>query len=589
MALAIDPTTPAKVTGTTAAIATGAFSPPAGSVLWAFVARNGPVAGNDDGTVSSTGALSWSLAGRKSTNVGSTGGAGTEACVEIWRAYAATAPGSITVTDTRADGASGADRQHILKVLVITGAEPVWAGAITGTSSASGLPSGSVTTTRASSWVFAVASDWAQAGLGTAGTSQTIIDEDDVAGQYSAHIWRQNSTTPASGTSVTMNLTAPAAQQYNELAIEVREPADGWAPPVLPQHLLYELIAAKQQLIPDSPAALDAQVPDAPKLLVGPAFRTLRTASARRGRLWSVPPPVAAPPATPDFIQAPIAQARRPRPGVARRGEYLPAPVGSATTVAPLLGRRRPPVQAPRRRSQFLVPQAVAVPLATRRRARSPQAARRGVLWFVPPVVVAPAAPGPLVTGLIRALPRRVPPIYRRGDIQIIPLVGAAPAAPTPVPSGYLEQTHTRPAPARRGRFVPVPPAAGSAPPLLARRRPVAPIRRRGTFARVVVVVGQHPAPAVARRRPRPQVRRGQFLPLRLVGLDVPPPPSVFNATSTDTVAAPVGSAAVVAAGTTSTATAAGPAASTNTVTSRTTSTSSTSGPRTSTPNVSDG
>lgn len=588
MVLAIDGTTPAKVTGTTAAITSAAFSPPAGSVLWAFVARNGPSAGNDDGTVSSTGGLSWSLAGRKSTNAGSTNGAGTEACVEIWRAYAATAPGSITVTDTRADGAGGTDRQHILKVLVITGAEPVWAGAITGTSSASGLPSASVTTTRASSWVFAVASDWAQAGLGTAGASQTIIDEDDVAGQYSAHIWRQDATTPASGTSVTMNLTAPAAEQYNELAIEVREPADGWAPPVLPSHLLYELIAAKQQLIPDSPAAA-AQVPDAPKSLVGPAFRTLRAASARRGRLWSVPPPVAAPPATPDFIQAPIAQARRPRPGVARRGEYQPTPVGSTTTVAPLLGRRRPPAQALRRRSQFLVPQAVAVPPATRRRARPSPAVRRGVLWFVPPVVVAAAGPGPLVTGLIRALPRRVPPIYRRGDIQIIPLVGAAPAAPTPAPSGYLEQTHTRPAPGRRGRFLSVPPAAGSAPPLLARRRPVAPVRRRGTFARVVVVVGQPPTPTVARRRPRPQVRRGQFLPLRLVGLDVPPPPSVFNATSTDTVAAQRGSAPVVAAGATSTATATGPSASTNTVTSRTTSTSSTSGPRTSTPNVSDG
>jgi len=51
-----------------------------------------------------------------------------------------------------------------------------------------------------------------------------MIDEDNVVGQYSAHIWRQTSTTSASGTNVTMNLTAPSAEQYNELAIEIREP-----------------------------------------------------------------------------------------------------------------------------------------------------------------------------------------------------------------------------------------------------------------------------------------------------------------------------------------------------------------------------
>lgn len=223
MALAIDVTTPAKATGTTIAITSGAFSPPAGSLLVAFVARNGPAGNNDDGTVTSTGGLTWSLAGRKSTNAGSTGGAGTEGCVEIWLAYAATAPGSITVTDTRADGASGTDRQHILKPVVITGAESVWGGDIDAAFSASGLPSVTSLTARSYSWVFAVSSDWAQAGLGTAGTSQTIIDEDNVAGQYSVHIWRQNSATPVLGTSVTSNLTAPAAQQYNALAIEIRE------------------------------------------------------------------------------------------------------------------------------------------------------------------------------------------------------------------------------------------------------------------------------------------------------------------------------------------------------------------------------
>jgi hypothetical protein len=226
VALAIDGSTPAKVTGTTTAISTAAFSPPANAQLVAFVVRNvGFHNFNADGTVTSTGGLSWSLAGRKSVNAGSTNGAGTDGCTEIWVANTTTAPGSMTVTDTRGDGLSGSGAEHILKVEVFTGAESPWAGAITGTSSTSGLPSASVTTTQANSWVFASSSDWSAGGVGTVGSGQTMIDEDDVAGQYDAHIWRQTSTTGSSGTNVTMNLTAPAAEQYNELAIEIRETA----------------------------------------------------------------------------------------------------------------------------------------------------------------------------------------------------------------------------------------------------------------------------------------------------------------------------------------------------------------------------
>jgi hypothetical protein len=225
VALAIDGSTPAKATGSTTAISTAAFSPPANSQLVAYVARNvGFHNFNADGTVSSTGGLSWSLAGRKSVNASSIGGAGTDGCVEIWTAYASTAPGSMTVTDTRGDGLSGSGAEHILKVEVYTGAETGWAGAISAAFSASGLPSVNDTTTRANSWVFAVSSDWSAGGLGTVGSGQTMIDEDNVTGQYSAHIWRQTSTTASSGSSVTMNLTAPSGQQYNELAIEIREP-----------------------------------------------------------------------------------------------------------------------------------------------------------------------------------------------------------------------------------------------------------------------------------------------------------------------------------------------------------------------------
>lgn len=220
--LAIDGSTPAKVTGTTSAITSGSFTPPANAAIWAFVARNTAGAGgNADGTVSSTGGLSWTMIGRKSINAGSTGGAGTEGCAEIWRTSFVTSPGSITVTDTRAAD-SGTGYDHFLKAIVMTGEEFVWGGALNAASSSSGLPSAAVTTTRNNSWVFAVSSDWAAAGLGTVGSNQTMIDEDHHAGQYTAHNWRQTNVTATSGTSVTCNLTAPSAQQYNLLVVEIR-------------------------------------------------------------------------------------------------------------------------------------------------------------------------------------------------------------------------------------------------------------------------------------------------------------------------------------------------------------------------------
>jgi hypothetical protein len=260
VALAIDGSTPAKVTGTTTAISTAAFSPPANAQLVAFVVRNvGFHNFNADGTVTSTGGLSWSLAGRKSVNAGSTNGAGTDGCTEIWVANTTGAPGSMTVTDTRGDGLSGSGAEHILKVEVFTGAESPWAGAITGTSSTSGLPSASVTTTQANSWVFASSSDWSAGGVGTVGSGQTMIDEDDVAGQYDAHIWRQTSTTGSSGTNVTMDLTAPSAQNYNELAIEIRElpvtATSALLPPMLPPPLLFEVAARNQAMWLGNPPA----------------------------------------------------------------------------------------------------------------------------------------------------------------------------------------------------------------------------------------------------------------------------------------------------------------------------------------------
>lgn len=228
MALAIDASSPALVSSASAAaITTAAFTTPANVALVAFVGRNTPTAGsNATGTVSGAG-LTWTMAGRKSDNgTGQiTGGTAQPGCVEIWVAYSASALTSQTVTDTIA--VSGVGHDHAMQVLVITGAETTWAGAITATGAASGLPSLALTTTAANAWVMSAATDWQALGNGTVGSGQTMAGQYHNSGQISVHFWRQTATTTTSGTSVTDNLTAPSGEQYNMLSIELRPAAGG--------------------------------------------------------------------------------------------------------------------------------------------------------------------------------------------------------------------------------------------------------------------------------------------------------------------------------------------------------------------------
>jgi hypothetical protein len=228
VALAIDASSPALVSGTGATITTAAFSPPANSFILVAVGRNGPVSGQDDtGTISGAG-LTWTLMGRKSS-VGSTGqitgGTAQPGCIEYWWAYSASALTSVTITDTRTNG-SGTGYDHAMQPYVITGAETTWSGAITANASSSGLPSVALTTTAANAWVFSANTDWAQKGNCTVGSGQTKTSEYNNTGQISIHFWRQTSATATSGTSVTSNLTAPSAQQFDQLAVEIR-PANG--------------------------------------------------------------------------------------------------------------------------------------------------------------------------------------------------------------------------------------------------------------------------------------------------------------------------------------------------------------------------
>jgi len=94
-------------------------------------------------------------------------------------------------------------------------------GATAGASSASGPPSTTVTTTRAGSWIWGAGTDWSRAVARTVGSGQTLVDQFLAPAGDTYWVQRQNSPTPASGTAVTINDTAPTTDQYNLTLIEI--------------------------------------------------------------------------------------------------------------------------------------------------------------------------------------------------------------------------------------------------------------------------------------------------------------------------------------------------------------------------------
>lgn len=221
MALAIDASTPAEFsTATTLSITSASFTPPAGSLLVVLYGANGGSSQDVSiASISNTGTgFTWARRARKNKNAASNGGAGEPGGAEIWTAVA-TVSQSMTVTVTGVDTGSGRDKWA--KIVVLTGADTNTLTNVGAASNGSGLPSVALTGCVAGSYVFAAASDWAQAGNCTPGTAQTLIDEYDNAGQISIHGWRTTNTLAAAG-SQTMNLTAPSGEDYNMVVLEVR-------------------------------------------------------------------------------------------------------------------------------------------------------------------------------------------------------------------------------------------------------------------------------------------------------------------------------------------------------------------------------
>jgi len=190
------------------------FSTAAGNeLLVAFVAADYLAGANTTVTSISGAGLTWQLVAR--TNVQS----GT---AEIWRAFATTPLSAVSVTATLSQSAVAS-----LTVMSLTGVDTSGTngsgaiGAIASANANPGAPTATLTTTRNNSWVFGVGSDYDNATARTLGANQTLVHQYLTPLGDTYWVQRQSSPTALSGTSVSINDTAPTADRYNLSICEI--------------------------------------------------------------------------------------------------------------------------------------------------------------------------------------------------------------------------------------------------------------------------------------------------------------------------------------------------------------------------------
>jgi hypothetical protein len=176
--------------------------------LLAFIGSDGPKSGVQSISGVSGGGLTWTLRRRANAQAGT---------AEIWQAVAPVALSNVRVTATRAKG----KYQGAITVAAFIGADTNLNGAVGSESGASGAPSASLVTTRAGGWVWAVGNDWDNAIARTVGPGQTLVNQFLSPSGDTFWVQRQAEPTPAGGTTVVINDTAPTTDRWNLALVEV--------------------------------------------------------------------------------------------------------------------------------------------------------------------------------------------------------------------------------------------------------------------------------------------------------------------------------------------------------------------------------
>jgi hypothetical protein len=460
VALAIDASSPALTTQTntaTTTLASGSFTPPAGSVLliqWVSDASTAPASPTITDNLGTP--LTYTLLDWKASNSGSPAANGQAA---TWRAVVGSSAAMIvTVTN----GAVSGDRAAALKITVLTGADtttPIGAHNKSGSLSAASIAQ-TYTATSTGGWGFIAVCDFNQLGNETAGTGCTVISTGSVLTNISYGLFRRTTADDVATNTNTLNVTIPGTSTnlswtYAEVLPAVASTA------VFPPNRTYRRRLAVAPRLPRGRARISTPV----RAQVNPPFpftgvkqpRQLRGLLGRHGKA-SAPVPaqvvVTAAVFPPQSVRSRIRGLRLFRPRAATR-----VPGQDDLLVASQPTRFR--LRGLRVRSHQAAPPAVdqLAPAGQRPRLRLPRLARGRT-----------ATPAPVQ---ITATPPAYPPLSVRTRLRGVRLARGRAAAPVPgqivvVPPAYpLQSVRTRLRGLRlfRGRAAaPVPPQITVAP-----------------------------------------------------------------------------------------------------------------------------
>ncbi len=182
-------------------------------LLLAFISADSSASPNTTVTQVAGGGLTWVLVQRANVQLGT---------AEIWRAFAPSALSGVTVTATLSQKVDSS-----ITVMSFTGVNTSGTngsgaiGAVGSGNADPGAPTATLVTTANGSLVLGVGNDWDNAIARTLGPNQTMVHQflANVGDTY--WVQRESNATSLSGTSVTLNDSAPTSDRYNLTIVEV--------------------------------------------------------------------------------------------------------------------------------------------------------------------------------------------------------------------------------------------------------------------------------------------------------------------------------------------------------------------------------
>jgi hypothetical protein len=200
--------------------ATAPFSTTSGNeLLLAFISTDQLSGASTQVSSVAGGSLTWTLVVRANAQSGTS---------EIWRAFSTSPLSAATVTATLSQ--SVASSMTVMSFSGVNTSGTNGSGAIGATASASkssGAPTANLVTTQPGSWVFGVGNDFDNAIARTVPVGQALVHQYLSSSGDTYWVQMQSSPTPLSGTSVSINDTAPTADRYNLGVVEVLAAAGG--------------------------------------------------------------------------------------------------------------------------------------------------------------------------------------------------------------------------------------------------------------------------------------------------------------------------------------------------------------------------